>query len=175
MGAVGLAAVMASKIAQASTIIAVDVSEERLDLARELGAHRAINVKHEDAAAVIRQISSRGVDYVLDTSGRKESLEAGLSSLAFLGKFGFVAFSPAAGATLDASRLSPGQTLQGILQGDATPQTFIPQMIDFYREGKLPLERLVRYYSAEEIDKAFADASTGEAIKPVLRLGDLDG
>jgi Zn-dependent alcohol dehydrogenase len=85
-------------------------------------------------------------------------------------KFGFVAFSPAEGATLDASRLSPGQTLQGIIQGDDIPLSFIPKMIDFYREGVFPIEKLVRYYEPEEIDKAFTDAARGEAIKPVVRF-----
>lgn len=170
VGAVGLAAIMASRIARAGTIIAIDVNAERLELAQELGATHTINAGASDVTATIRQISPRGVDFVLDTSGRKESLEAGLATLAILGKFGFVAFHPAAGAILDASRLSAGQSLQGIIQGDATPQDFIPRMIDFYRAGLFPFEKLVRFYEPDEIDKAFADAARGETIKPVIRF-----
>lgn len=168
VGSVGLAAIMASKIARAATIIAVDVNEERLNLARELGAHHAIDARQADTAAAIRRIMPRGVDFALDTSGRKESLEAGLSALAFQGKFGFVAFSPAAGATLDASRLTPGQSLQGIIQGDAVPQTFIPELIEFYRAGEFPIDKLVRRYASQQINEAFADAASGRAMKPVV-------
>jgi aryl-alcohol dehydrogenase len=172
VGAVGLAAVMASRIAQATTIIAIDVNEDRLQLAQELGAHHILHAAKSEPATAIRQILPRGVDFVLDTSGRKESLEAGLSALAFLGKFGFVAFSPAAGAVLDASRLSPGQSLQGIIQGDAIPQSFIPRLIDFHRAGEFPIDKLVRYYESAEIHQAFDDAARGAAIKPVLRFSD---
>lgn len=172
VGAVGLAAIMASKIARAATIIAIDVNDERLNLAEELGAHHSINVSRSDATARIREIVPRGVDFVLDTSGRKESLEAGLTALAFMGKFGFVAFSPAAGAVLDASRLTAGQSLQGIIQGDATPQSFIPQLIEFYREGDFPFDKLVRFYEPGEIDKAFSDAARGTTIKPVIQFHD---
>ncbi|WP_179403934.1 NAD(P)-dependent alcohol dehydrogenase [Burkholderia guangdongensis] len=170
VGAVGLAAIMASKIARAGTIIAIDVNDERLQLAQALGADHTINASNADAAAVIRAISPRGVDFVLDTSGRKESLEAGLAALAIMGKFGFVAFNPAAGAVLDASRLSAGQSLQGIVQGDATPQDFIPRLIEFYRDGVFPFDRLIRFYEPADIDKAFSDAARGETIKPVIRF-----
>ena len=170
VGAVGLAAIMASKIARASKIIAIDVNDDRLELARELGAHTTINAKAADVAAVIRSITPRGVDFVLDTSGRKESLEAGVAALAIMGKFGFVFFSPAAGALLDASRLSAGQSLQGIIQGDATPQDFIPRLIEFYRAGAFPIDKLIRFYEPSEINEAFADVARGATIKPVIRF-----
>jgi aryl-alcohol dehydrogenase len=168
VGAVGLAAVMASKVAKAGLIIAVDVNRERLQLARELGAHHVIDALERDAAAAVRELVPRGVDFVLDTSGRKESLEAGLAALAFMGKFGFVAFSPAAGAVLDASRLTPGQSLQGIIQGDAVPQTFIPKLVELYLSGEFPIDKIVRYYDPGAINDAFADAASGETTKPVV-------
>lgn len=171
VGAVGLAAVMASKIAGAGNIIAIDVNDERLQLAGKLGAHHTINAGHADVAHAIREVVPRGVDFVLDTSGRKESLEAGLSALAIMGTFGFVAFSPASGAIVDASRLLAGQRLQGIIQGDATPQSFIPQMIEFYRKGLFPFDKLIRFYKATEINQAFADAARGDTIKPVIQFG----
>ena len=142
--------------------------EERLRLAQDLGAHHVINASETDPVATIRRILPRGVEFVLDTSGRKESLEAGLAALAFMGKFGFVAFGPAAGAVLDASRLSPGQSLQGIIQGDAVPQSFIPELIELHRAGVFPIEKLVRYYESSKINEAFASAARGETIKPVL-------
>lgn len=170
VGAVGLAAVMASRIAGAGNIIAIDVNDDRLQRAREFGAHHTINASQADPASAIRTIVARGVDFVLDTSGRKESLDAGVAALAFRGTFGFVTFSPAAGAVIDAFRLSAGQRLQGIVQGDATPQSFIPRMIEFYRQGLFPFDRLIQFYEPGDINQAFADAARGIAIKPVIRF-----
>ncbi len=168
VGAVGLAAIMASKVAKAKSVIAIDVNPKRLALALELGAHHVIDPRGIDTVSAIRQFVPRGVDYVLDTSGRKESLDAGLAAMAFMGKFGFVAFSPASGAVLDASRLTPGQSLHGIIQGDAIPQAFIPKLVELYRSGVFPIDKLIRYYEPSKINDALSDAARGEAAKPVV-------
>jgi len=60
--------------------------------------------------------------------------------------------------------------LVGIVQGDSIPWLFIPKLIEFYREGKFPFDKLITYYSFEDINKAMEDAHHGLAIKPVLRI-----
>ena len=67
--------------------------------------------------------------------------------------------------------LASGRKLQGILGGDAAPQVFIPMLIDYYRQGRLPFDRLIRFYSFAQIADAFRDMEQGETIKPVLRMG----
>lgn len=171
VGAVGLAAIMAAKVADAAIIIAVDVNAERLGLALELGATDAINAQDvPDLSDAIRALTHRGAEYVLDTSGRKENLDAGVSVLAPMGRFGFVAFGPHSGAVLDASRLSVGQQLVGIIQGDATSALMIPELIGLYRAGRFPFDRLIRFYDFSDINTAFEDAGAGRAIKAVLRF-----
>ena len=171
VGAVGLAAIMAAKVAAAATVIAVDVNAERLQLALELGATHVINARETtDVAAAIRDIIPRGIEYVLDTSGRKENLDAGVAALAPMGRFGFVAFNDHSGATLDASRLTLGQTLQGIIQGDAVSSLLIPELIDFYRSGRFPFDSLITFYDFADINEAFDDAAAGRVIKAVLRF-----
>ena len=65
-------------------------------------------------------------------------------------------------APVDMNRLlNGGRIIRGVVQGDSVPQVFIPKLIELYRAGKLPLERLVREY-------AFAEAAAGSVIKPVL-------
>jgi aryl-alcohol dehydrogenase len=59
-----------------------------------------------------------------------------------------------------------------IIQGDAVPQRFIPRMIGWYRDGRFPVGRLVRFYGFEDVNRAFSDARRGVAIKPVLRIWD---
>ena len=171
VGAVGLAAIMAARVANAATVIAIDVHQPRLDLAMELGATHVVNAAGGvDVSAAIREIVQRGVGYVLDTSGRAANLDAGIGALAPLGRFGFVAFNDHSGATLDASRLAVGQTLQGIIQGDAVSALMIPEMIGLYRSGRFPFERLITFYDFADINQAFDDVAAGRAIKAVLRF-----
>ena len=171
VGAVGLAAIMGAKVADAATIIAIDVNDQRLKLAMELGATHVINAAGGvDVSAAIRQIEHRGVEYVLDTSGRASNLDAGIGALAPLGHFGFVAFNTHSGATVDASRLAIGQTLQGIIQGDAVSALMIPQLIELYRSGRFPFDRLISFYDFQDINQAFEDVAAGRVIKAVLRF-----
>lgn len=171
VGAVGLAAIMGAKVADAATIIAIDVNDQRLALAMELGATHVINAAGGvDVSAAIRQIEQRGVEFVLDTSGRASNLDAGISALAPLGCFGFVAFSADSGAMVDASRLAVGQTLQGIIQGDAVSALMIPQLIGLYRSGRFPFDRLITFYDFSDINQAFDDVAAGRVIKAVLRF-----
>ena len=171
VGAVGLAAIMAAKIANATTIIAIDVNAQRLSIASDLGATHVINAREKnDLAGAIRDIVTRGVEFVLDTSGRKENLDAGIAALAAMGHFGFVAFHEHSGAVVDASRLAIGQTLQGIIQGDAVSALIIPELVELYRSGRFPFERLLSFYDFADINRAFEDVGEGRAIKAVLRF-----
>jgi aryl-alcohol dehydrogenase len=66
--------------------------------------------------------------------------------------------------------LAGGRRLQGILGGSANPQTFIPLMIDYWRQGRFPFDRLIAEYSFERIGEAWAACEAGSALKPVLRM-----
>ncbi|RRD22389.1 NAD(P)-dependent alcohol dehydrogenase [Brucellaceae bacterium VT-16-1752] len=168
-GAVGLAGIMAARVASAGAIIAVDVNEQRLGLARELGATHTINPSASDVGQELRAITGRGVNYVLDTSGRKEMLAHAVNGLAQLGQLGLVA-SAGSDGTVEVSKLILGQLVRGIVQGDAVPQLFIPELIRLYKAGQFPFDRLVRFFPFEKINEAFAAAARGEVIKPILRV-----
>jgi aryl-alcohol dehydrogenase len=168
VGAVGLAAIMAGNAIAAGAIIAVDINENRLTLARELGATHTINPKGQDVGAALRAITGRGVNYVFETSGRSEMLAHALKGLATLGQIGFVAPGPQSDVGL--LKMAPGAQVRFIIQGDAVPQLLIPELIRLHKLGRFPFERLVRFYSFEQINEAFADSARGEVIKPVLRM-----
>jgi aryl-alcohol dehydrogenase len=68
------------------------------------------------------------------------------------------------------SVISGGKTIRGVIEGDAVPQELIPRLIALYRDGRLPVHKLIRTYDFEQIDDAFAAAAGGSAIKPVLRF-----
>jgi aryl-alcohol dehydrogenase len=61
--------------------------------------------------------------------------------------------------------------VRGIVEGDSVPDIFIPRLVDLYAQGRFPFDRLVQYYSLEEINRAAEDAEEGNTLKPVLRIG----
>jgi aryl-alcohol dehydrogenase len=66
--------------------------------------------------------------------------------------------------------ISVGKTVRGIVEGDATPASFIPKMIDLYQQGRFPFDKLIRYYPFDEINQAIHDSETGKVIKAVVRM-----
>jgi aryl-alcohol dehydrogenase len=173
VGAVGLSAVMAARAAGATTIIAVDVVPARLDLARDLGATHAINGGQTDAVAEIRRIVGGGVDYTLDTSGLPALVEQGVEALRQRGTAAILGASRHdAVIRLPANAyMQSCKTLVGVVEGDSVPDVLIPQLLDLYMQGRLPFDRLVRFYDFDQINQAAADAQSGAAIKPIIRIG----
>jgi aryl-alcohol dehydrogenase len=173
-GAVGLAAIMAARVAGATTIIAVDVNPARLQLALELGATHVVNSKDSDAVAVVRELTG-GADFTLECSGRPAVLRQAIDSLGILGTCGIV------GATREGTEVAfnvndvmiPGRRIMGIVQGDVVSRTFIPELIELFRQGRFPFDRLVKFYPFERLNEAMADSESGVTIKPILRIADV--
>jgi len=169
-GAVGLSAVMAAKIVGATRIIAVDVVPSRLELAMELGATDSIDASSGNPAQAIKDRTRYGVDFSFNTTRSSAVFTQAMECLAPRGVAGFV------GAPLDAwtpdmfQILSGGRTVRGILGGDASPGFFIPLLIEYYRQGRLPFDRLIRFYPFADIAQAFADCEHGTTVKAVLRM-----
>jgi Zn-dependent alcohol dehydrogenase len=173
VGAVGFAAVMAAKASGAGVIVAVDVVPQRLALAVELGATHTINSRSADVASELRKITGRGVDFVLDTTGRADMLTAAVAALAPLGEVGLVAGGQP-DAQVAASALGLGLKVRGIVQGDAVPQLFVPQLIQMFRAGQFPFDRLIQQFAFDNIEAAFEAAASGEVIKPVIQIGSIN-
>ncbi len=169
-GAVGLSAIMAARIAGCGRIFAVDPAQNRLDLASELGATDLINVTQQDAKTII--LNAGGADVSLDTSGSPAGVSAAIECLKRNGSCGLVS-SGGRGSTvtLPIAQLM-GRHIFGVIEGDATPRTFIPQLVEFHRQGKLPFERMVKFYDRSEIGQAAADSRSGATIKPIIRFSD---
>ena len=172
VGTVGLAAVMAAKIAGCSTIIAVDIDTERLALAAELGATQVIDGRDEDVAARIHAEVPGGVMYSFETAGQVGTFTAAIDCLARRGSCA-LATVPKLGAAFEFSPLNllmGGRRVIAVLEGDSVPEVFIPKLARFWREGRLPLERLTKDYDFRDIGRALDDAHQGRAIKPILRM-----
>ncbi|GAA1914538.1 NAD(P)-dependent alcohol dehydrogenase [Nocardioides lentus] len=173
-GAVGLAAVLAAVVADATTIVAVDVVGSRLALARELGATHTVDPREEDAVERIREITGGGADFALDTTGVPTVFRQLSDCLGVLGQGAMVgATTPGTEGTVDiGTTLLSGQTLHMVIEGDSVPQSFIPRLIDLYEQGRFPFDRLVRTYDFDAINDGFADSESGEVLKPVVVFAD---
>ena len=171
-GPVGMAAVMAGRAAGATTIIAVDIVPSRLALAAELGATHVLDARKQNLRERIAGITGAGLDYVVETTGRPEMGALAAEVLAPLGAAALIATpQPGVKIPLDpGSLLLGGRSVRGVVQGDAIPQLFIPRLIQMYRAGLFPFDRLVRYYDFDQINQAVADFQSGSVIKPVLRM-----
>lgn len=171
-GSVGMSAVMAARVAGATTIIAVDLVEERLALARELGATHTINARSADIVAQIKEMTGSGVKFALDTTANAAVIRTAVDALAPRGTCGIVGASPfGTEMTLDVvSFMSEGRKLRGIVEGDSNPDVFIPVLIDLYRQGRFPFDKMITFYAFEEINDAVDDSEHGRCIKPVVRM-----
>jgi aryl-alcohol dehydrogenase len=171
-GGVGLSAVMAARLVGARRIVAVDINRERLELARELGATDCIPAEEDGVADKVRAVTGRGVDFSFNTTTVPEVHTLALEVLAMNGSAGFVAAPRGEWAPKMFAMLAGGKQLRGILGGDAHPGLFLPKLAEYWRQGRFPFDRLLTFYPFAEIERAFADAHSGKAIKPVLLIGD---
>ncbi len=171
-GAVGLAAVMASKLAGLATIVVVDVHEQRLTLAETLGATHTIHAGREDVAATLKKVNPRGFSASLETSSQESAFQAAIECLGMRGRCGIVTI-PHNGEAFPFtpfSLLLKSARVQGILLGSALPREFLPELIAYHQRGLFPFDRLIKTYAFDAINEAFADARAGRVIKPVLLM-----
>lgn len=169
-GAVGLSAIMAAKVSGVYPLVAVDVHQQRLDLALELGATHAFNARDDDVVAGLQGLRPAGFRYVIDTSAKQSSLTTAAQCVASGGAFGVVAVpEPQVPDFSIATLLFPkGVRLQFILAGSSTPRLFIPQMLEWYKLGRFPVDRLVKTFAFEQINEAWGESAAGRVVKPVL-------
>jgi aryl-alcohol dehydrogenase len=135
----------------------------RLKLAPKLGATHVIDNRRQDVAVRISQITGRGVDYVVETTGTPKMHQLAIDVLNPHGIVGLLT-----GET--GTDLREGRKTLGIIEGDAVPQLFIPKLIKLYHAGQFPFDRLIKFYDFSDINRAIADAKRGVTIKPVLRM-----
>ncbi len=171
-GAVGCAAIMAAALSGASRIVAVDLVPARLALAREIGATHTIDGATDVVVEMLREIGAGGMDHVVEATGSTEALSQAIQALAPRGTCAVLSTYPQRSTIpLDVNFMLDGRSVLGVSEGDSEPQRFLPTLAELYAQGRLPIDKLVRAYPFEEIEKAAADARAGVTIKPVLLFG----
>lgn len=170
-GAVGLAAVMAARVAGMDPIVAVDRVPARLELARELGATHGL-LSGDRLAADLAAIRP-GFDAVLDTTGVPALVETGIAALGTRGTMLVLGLSPpGAEARFALAGFLGGKRIVGLIEGDADPQVFVPHLAALHLEGRFPHDRLVETFPFDEINAAAHAMESGRTVKPVLLFPD---
>jgi len=170
-GGVGLNAIQGARIAGARRIIAVDMSEEKLQIAKDFGATDGVLASDGAPWDAAKSMMGRGADAVFVTVGAVPVYNQAPNYLAAGGKVVMVGM-PHIGeaATYDpGSMASVGQGMVGSKMGDAVIARDIPWMVDLYQQGRLKLDELVsRSWPLEDINAAIADTKTGSAKRNVI-------
>ncbi len=173
LGGVGLSALLSARAAGAARIIAIDISEQKLALAKELGATETCNASGEDAAAHIMEIASGGVDFAFEMAGSVRALEMAFQ-ITRRGGTTITAGLPPAGAALpvDVVRLvSEERTLKGSYIGSSAPLRDIPRYIALYQAGRLPVDRLMSgALRLEDINLGFDRLREGTAVRQIIEF-----
>lgn len=173
VGAVGSAAIMAAKIAGCTTVIAVDIHDSRLDLATEIGATHTVNSMTSDAVEKIKEITEGdGVNYAVDTTAIPSVAKQAAEALGIRGTLVMVgAAAPGTEVPFEVGMsLVKGWTFKTVVQGSSIPQDFIPRLVSLWKQGRFPFDKLVKFYSIDEINQGFEDSKSGAVIKPIVRL-----
>jgi aryl-alcohol dehydrogenase/geraniol dehydrogenase (NAD+) len=121
-------------------------------------------------AAIRAASGGAGVDYALDTTGIPAIMTTASEVLLPNGQLGLIGIPPPdAMVPLNIMSIyARGLSLKCIVEGDSDPQVFIPQLIDLYKSGKLPFDRLIKKFPFDQINEAMAASESGEVIKPVI-------
>lgn len=172
LGGIGMSALMATLLCECAQVIAIDVSEEKLELAREFGATEVIHAKTQDPLARIRQLTDgKGVDYAVEASGKAKIIEMAFESVRRGGGLCIFASHPGQGEriSIDPYELICGKQIRGSWGGKSLPDEDIPRFAELYRQGHLPLEKLIsRRYSLAEINEALTDLEQGRVGRPLI-------
>lgn len=171
-GNVGLFAVMGANLLPLTRLVAVDLLDHRLELARELGATDAVNSGNQDLGEALREITDgRGIDYVVDTTANPHVLRSAIDALAIRGTCAVVGISPAGTeVSIDITGQLVGKRFVGATEGDAEQHVLLPQLVELHRQGRLPIERLITHYPLDQLDTAATDMLEGKVVKPVIRF-----
>lgn len=171
MGGVGFAALLGALAGGASTIIAADVNQDKLDKALELGAHHIVNSSDKDALQKIKDLTNGGVDIGLEFAGVVPALEFTYNATARGGRT-VSAGLPHPDKKMEfapVKLVAEERILQGSYLGSCIPQRDIPAYISLYKTGRLPVDKLMTHkLQLGQINEGFERLAKGEAIRQVV-------
>ena len=171
LGGVGLNGVMAAKLCGASQIIAIDIDDKKLALARELGATHGVNAGSATCVEEVMDITDGGVHHAIELAGVMAAMETGWNILGRGGKLVTAGLTPAASkfAFQHDDLVSSEKSIVGSYMGSCVPVRDIPKFIELQQSGRMPVEKLIdRRIGFDEINAGFDLLAKGAALRQIL-------
>jgi alcohol dehydrogenase len=173
LGGVGLASLLGAIASGARQVVAIDLSDDKLGLARQLGASDTVNARDPDAAEQVRALTSGGVDFAFEMAGSARAMELAFK-ITRRGGATITAGLPPPTATLAlplVQLVAEERTVKGSYIGTCVPTRDIPRYIALYRAGRLPVDRLMSgKLSLDEINEGFDRLHDGTAVRQVIEF-----
>jgi alcohol dehydrogenase len=173
LGGVGLNALLGALVGGASQVIAIDIHDDKLELAKQLGASDVVNAKDEDAIQQVKDLTNGGVDFGFEMAGSVQAME-----LAYR-------FTRRGGTTVTAGLPHPEarwplqhvnltaeeRTVKGSYVGSCVPTRDVPRYIDLYRKGMLPVNKLLSdHISLDQINEGFDKLASGHTVRQIITM-----
>lgn len=173
-GGVGVASVVGARLAGASTIVAVDIDDTKLEWAKDFGATHTVNSRETDPVAAIQELTDGfGADVVIDAVGRPETYEQAFYARDLAGTVVLVGV-PTPEMRLEMPLLDffgRGGSLKSSWYGDCLPERDFPMLVDLHLQGRLPLEKFVsERIGIDAVEAAFDAMKAGSVLRSVVTL-----
>jgi S-(hydroxymethyl)glutathione dehydrogenase / alcohol dehydrogenase len=172
LGGVGLAILQGCVAQSAGSVIAVDVHDDKLELASRLGATHVVNARTADPVATIAELTGEaGVDFAFEAIGLKATIEQALAMLGRRGTAVLVGMPPE-GVTFEGDPLTIAgfeQRIVGSNYGSSNPAVDFPRLLELFERGRIDLAAMVtRRVALDEINEAFAAMERGEGVRTII-------
>ncbi len=170
-GGIGLAAIQGARIAGANQIIAVDLSNEKLETARGMGATDVVNASEvDDVVAAVRELTGGGVDYSFEAIGRAQTVRQAFDMLTTGGTATVIGMVPSKDVVeLRGIDFLQEKRLQGSMMGSNNFRTDIPKMIEMYLQGRLLLDEMVsKTIDLEQVNEGYDLMRAGDVARTVI-------
>jgi alcohol dehydrogenase len=170
LGGVGLNGLLGAVLAGAETIVAIDLSDDKLGLARQLGATHTVNATDADHVEQVREITRGGVDFAFDLAGTIKAMETAYACTRYGGSVVTAGLSPS-GAKFSFEQgdlVGQEKSIRGSYMGSCVPVRDIPRFISLYQQGRLPVDRLVdRTIGFDEVNAGFDQLQANATVRQI--------
>ncbi len=174
LGGIGLSALLATRAFRFNRVIAIDVSEQKLALAREFGATHAIHATEQNVQEQVRELTNGvGVDYCVEAAGLSKTIEGAFGIVRRNGGLCVFASHPQLGdkISIDPFELICGKKIQGSWGGECLPDRDIPRFVDLFRKGIFPFPQLLSHrYPLEGVNQALDDLKSRKITRALLEI-----
>ena len=173
LGGVGLNALLGALVGGASQVVAIDVHDDKLELAKQLGASDVVNAKDEDAIQQVKDLTNGGVDFGFEMAGSVQAMELAYRITRRGGTTVTAGLPhPEARWPLQHVNLTAEErTVKGSYVGSCVPTRDVPRYIDLYRKGMLPVNKLLSdHISLDQINEGFDRLASGHTVRQIITM-----